>query len=203
MKKNIVLIDYENVQKIDLKSMLNHDVMVKVFHGENQKFTSSFVNTALELGKNKIEFIEIQGTGKNALDFHIAYYIGKISKEMDNFFFHIISRDNGFKPLVDFLNHKENIRCSLDPSMLEMALSKHHLSQTIDEWYKVIKKNLSNPNINKPKRKKTLRNHIMNFCRNAITKDEVNEIIEKLIANKVIQCKNESIQYLSVENAIL
>jgi hypothetical protein len=200
MKKNIVLIDYENVQKIDLQSLFNHDVLIKVFHGKNQKFSSSFVNNALELGKDKIEFIEIQGIGKNALDFHIAYFIGKLSKEMDNLFFHIISRDTGFKPLVDFLNHKENIRCSLDPSILEMALSKPYLPKTIDEWCKLFTKNLSNPKIKKPKKKKTLRNHILSFCHNALSEDEANEIIDKLIANDVIKCLNESIQYLPFEN---
>jgi len=58
MKKNVILIDYENVQKHNLRPLLEHDVLIKVFHGESQKFTSEFTGLALEFGKEKFELIE-------------------------------------------------------------------------------------------------------------------------------------------------
>jgi hypothetical protein len=82
MKKNIILIDYENVQKHDLRPLLVHDVLIKVFYNKNQKASFDFLKLAMEFGKEKFEAIQIEGQGKNAADFHIAYFIGKISKEI-------------------------------------------------------------------------------------------------------------------------
>jgi len=55
----------------------------------------SFTRLALEFGKEKFELVGIKGQGKNAADFHIAYFIGKLSKEIPDSLFHIISRDTG------------------------------------------------------------------------------------------------------------
>ena len=44
------------------------------------------------------EYIQIDGHGKNALDFHIAFYIGRLAMESLGAFFHIISGDTGFGP---------------------------------------------------------------------------------------------------------
>jgi hypothetical protein len=38
------------------------------------------------------EYIKVAGAGRNALDFHIAYYIGRIASQAPEAFFHIISR---------------------------------------------------------------------------------------------------------------
>jgi hypothetical protein len=131
MKKTIVLIDYENVQKHDLRPLLEHDVLIKVFHGENQKFTSDFMRLALDFGKGKFELIQIKGQGKNAADFHIAYFIGKLAKEIPEASFHIISKDTGFKVLADFLNQKQGIFCRVESSIAEMPLLEPHRLESV------------------------------------------------------------------------
>ena len=37
------------------------------------------------------------------MDFHIAFYIGRLSKEEPGSEFHIVSKDKGFDPLVQHL----------------------------------------------------------------------------------------------------
>jgi len=46
------------------------------------------------------QYIKMTGTGKSALDFHIAYYIGELAVRNPNAHFHVISRDTGFDPLL-------------------------------------------------------------------------------------------------------
>jgi len=202
MKTNIILIDYENVQKHDLRPLLNHDVLIKVFYNKNQKATFDFLNLAMAFGKEKFQAIQIQGKGKNAADFHIAYFIGKLAKEIPNPFFHIISKDTGFKPLVEFLKIEEKISCTVEASIAEIPLLKQpqtvikpETPKTIDDWYSIALGKLTNSKAQKPKKKKTLRNQIISFCRKQITENEANAIIEKLIENKIIECKNESVIY--------
>jgi hypothetical protein len=199
MKKNVILIDYENVQKVDFKPLLALDVLIKVFHGENQKFTSDFTNMALEFGKDKFELIKIKGNGKNALDFHIAYYIGKLSKEIENSFFHIISKDTGFKPLVEYLKHNEKIYCLLEPCIAEIPLLKP-IPKTNGERFKLVLETLSNSKTSKPKRIKTLKNQIIAICKKEISDNEADEIIKMLIDKKIIDCNKETILYKKIKN---
>ena len=55
------------------------------------------------LGENA-RYIKISGNGRNALDFHIDYYIGVLATKDSNGRFHVISRDKGFDPLIRHLN---------------------------------------------------------------------------------------------------
>ena len=237
MKKNVILIDYENVQKHNLRPLLEHDVLIKVFHGENQKFTSEFTRLALEFGREKFELVGIKGQGKNAADFHIAYFIGKLSKEIPNSSFHIISRDTGFKVLADFLNQVQGIPCRVESSIADMpllktvaAVTKPNLpvakpgvpaakpfmpatranlpaarpivhgvkpvaARTIGDWYALVKGELTDARAHKPKKKKTLRNQIISICKRKINEIEADAIIQRLVDDRVIEYKNESIIY--------
>jgi hypothetical protein len=51
----------------------------------------------------RAEYVRINGSGKNALDFHIAYYLGQLATQHPDAAFHVISRDTGFDPLVAFM----------------------------------------------------------------------------------------------------
>src|SRR5205085_2215891 len=72
----ILLVDYENVSKLDLSSV-PPDVKVPFFFGASQRtVTKQFFKSALKLAGRFIP-IDIEGPGKNALDFHIAFYLAE------------------------------------------------------------------------------------------------------------------------------
>ena len=78
LKTSIILIDFENVQPKDLTSLRGRPFKTKVFCGANQtKIPFDLAAELQPLGPDA-EYIRIQGTGPNALDFHIAYYIGRL-----------------------------------------------------------------------------------------------------------------------------
>src|SRR3546814_10235162 len=81
MKTNYILIDYENVQPKNLALLEGDHFRVKVFIGAAlAKLPFDLVAGMQALG-SRAEYIRISGNGPNALDFHIAYYIGKRSEE--------------------------------------------------------------------------------------------------------------------------
>jgi len=81
LKTSIILIDFENVQPKDLTSLRGRPFKTKVFCGANQtKIPFALAAELQPLGPDA-EYIRIQGTGRNALDFHIAYYIGRLAAE--------------------------------------------------------------------------------------------------------------------------
>jgi hypothetical protein len=106
MLHRYLLVDFENVPKVDLAA-LPADVMVPFFFGASQKSVSKdFLKTALKLGPRFLP-IDIEGQGKNALDFHIAFYLGEFLARHADAECVILSRDKGFDPLVTHLVGRE------------------------------------------------------------------------------------------------
>ena len=107
MAVNYVLIDFENVQPRNLEILRHHSFRVLVFVGANQSKVPIDLATAMQALGASAQYVKIEGSGKNALDFHIAYYIGEFAAKEPGAHFHIISRDSGFDPLIRHLKNKK------------------------------------------------------------------------------------------------
>ena len=100
--QQILLVDFENVPKVDLGAV-PAGVVVPFFFGAAQKSVpTDFLKAALKLGERFLP-IDIAGAGRNALDFHIAFYLGEYLATHPNAHCVILSRDKGFDPLVRHL----------------------------------------------------------------------------------------------------
>ena len=123
MRTNFVLIDSENVKPEYIEKLKHEHFRVVVFVGANLKqLNFSVVNAVHSLGSNG-SYVQISSHGPSALDFHIAYYIGKLSAAYPDAYFHIISKDKGFDPLIKHLMDQK-ILCSRWASVLEIPLVK-------------------------------------------------------------------------------
>lgn len=123
MRTNFVLIDSENVKPEYIEKLKHEHFRVVVFIGANiKRLDFEIVNVIQSLGSN-CSYVQISSHGPSALDFHIAYYIGNLSAAHPGAYFHIISKDKGFDPLIQHLKN-QNIFCSRWASVLEIPLVK-------------------------------------------------------------------------------
>ena len=123
MRINFILIDSENVKPEYIEKLKHEHFRVVIFVGPNLKWLNFPVANAVQsLGSNG-SYVQISSQGPSALDFHIAYYIGKLSALHPDAYFHIISKDKGFDPLIKHLK-TQNIFCSRWASVLEIPLIK-------------------------------------------------------------------------------
>ena len=100
MKTNYILIDYENVQAKSLALLKGEQFQVRIFLGPNNtKLPVELVLAMHKLG-GRANYIVLETPGANALDFHIAYYLGILAANDPTGFFHIVSMDTGFDPLI-------------------------------------------------------------------------------------------------------
>uniref|UniRef100_UPI0040562E4A PIN domain-containing protein n=1 Tax=Candidatus Electronema sp. TaxID=2698783 RepID=UPI0040562E4A len=79
MKSNYVLIDYENVQVQSLALLKGGEFQVRVFLGPNNTKLPVELVTAMQGLGSRAEYIVLETSGSNALDFHIAYYLGALA----------------------------------------------------------------------------------------------------------------------------
>jgi hypothetical protein len=99
---SVLLVDYENIGKLDLGAIPT-GVRVPFFFGASQRSVpTEFLKAALKLGERFVP-IDIEGQGKNALDFHIAFYLGEYLARSSETPCVILSRDKGFDPLIKHL----------------------------------------------------------------------------------------------------
>lgn len=119
MRTNYVLVDYENVQLASLNRLQDEQFRVLVFLGPtNTKLNVDLVITMQKLGA-RADYIRLETPGHNALDFHLAYYLGTLSASQPDAYFHIISKDTGFDPLIKHLKSKK-IYCTRSQTIDEM-----------------------------------------------------------------------------------
>lgn len=129
----ILFIDYENVTQVRLSSLQQPNLKILIFVGCAQvKIPFELVREAHQLGAS-VEWIGVEGTGPNALDFHIVFYLGQISLQSPTANYVILSRDRGFDPLIQHLA-KIGISCrrierlELLSGQSDLALSQDFLS---------------------------------------------------------------------------
>jgi len=108
MPTNYVLVDFENVQPDSLAVLATGQFRVKVFVGASQakgRISFELVHSMQALGANA-EYVKIARTGKNAVDMHIAYYVGRLLEKEPGAVVHIVSKDTDFDPLIEYLDAK-------------------------------------------------------------------------------------------------
>jgi PIN domain len=106
LTEELLLVDFENVQQVDL-SRVEATARVVIFHGASQKNVPiELVSATQSLGK-RIEWVKIEGNGKNALDFHIACYLGRMLEKNPGSNCVVLSKDKGFDPLLNYLELSE------------------------------------------------------------------------------------------------
>jgi hypothetical protein len=186
-----IFLDFENLA---VQSIPDHSGIERVFifAGEKQNKVSFDVAESMQKLGAKAKLIRIKGSGNNALDFHIAYYIGKYSEIDSKGTFKIISKDKGFDPLVKHLL-SEGINCQRIETLATKLVIKKNLQERISELGSHIR-NLSEKA--RPKKLAKLKAYIKNK-----TKEEdavIEMVIEGLVSGGEIEINVGKIRYLGI-----
>lgn len=121
MSKHLLLVDYENVPKVDL-SFLDDSYRAIIFVGAGQNPPKAASKPGTAHRFRRVEFQKIAGTGKNALDFHIAFQLGRMFETETQTVCIVVSRDKGFDPLLLHLNGN-GLRCRRVESFVDLLVS--------------------------------------------------------------------------------
>lgn len=194
MKNNYILIDYENVQPKSLSILNGHDFRVIVFVGENQTKIPFELASALQVLGSNASYVKIGGNGPNALDFHIAFYIGQLAEKDPDAYFHIISKDSGFDPLIKHLKGRK-IHAQREKDLAEIPWLRISSTTSVEEKIEAIVKSLTARGHARPRKVKTLANTINALFMKKLEEGELVALIEQLKKRGVIVVKSESISY--------
>ncbi len=194
MQTNYVLIDYENVQPKNLDLLAGHAFEVRVFVGGNQtKIAFDFASAMQRMGAHA-SYVRISGSGKNALDFHIAYYLGELTTTDPEACFHIVSKDAGFDPLIKHLRDRK-IKIQRDVDLAEIPVLRMSAATTEDDKLAAIIRNLAGRGQSRPRKLKTLTNTINALFAEKPKEAELTGLIRELETRKLITITNGHVSY--------
>ena len=150
-----VLIDFENVQPKNLEILKEHPFKVFVFCGANQaRIPLALASAMQDLGANG-RYVRMSGNGRNALDFHIAYYLGALIASDPEGHFHIISRDKDYDLLIQHLQEK-NLAVWREADLAEIPVLRIAGTPSRNEKIESIVRNLKGRGQSRPRKVKTL-----------------------------------------------
>jgi hypothetical protein len=110
MTSRLVLVDYENVQKLDV-SAIPPDARVHVILGAKQKPIIAKTKAKLAPLGDRAIVNRIKTIAPNAVDFCIAYYLGDELRQRPQTHCIILSKDKkGFDPLVAHLTKERGLQ---------------------------------------------------------------------------------------------
>lgn len=190
--KKIVYIDYENMPGVNIEDV--DETKFLIFIGENQKKLPTETIVKMQPLGDRVEWITISGSGRNALDFHIAYYLAKYNVHSGATHY-ILSKDAGYDPLVKHVaRFGQKVKRIITPEEIkEKAVLPAGLAQKYAKVLEVLKKQ---DKTRRPKTRKTLSSSIETLFPNPVAKEDVDLIVEHLFRERFIEEKNKRIAYM-------
>ncbi|MDH3350316.1 MAG: PIN domain-containing protein [Gammaproteobacteria bacterium] len=194
MATNYVLIDFENVHPKNLELLTKHPFKVFVFVGASQSKVPFDLADSMQLLGNDARYIKIAGNGQNALDFHIAYYVGELAAKDADAQFHIISKDKGFDPLIKHLKSRK-IRIQREKDLAEIPVLRVPSTTSSDVKIAAIVKNLGGRGQSRPRKVRTLENTINTLFTKKLDKNELASLIQEMQKRKLIIVNQGNVSY--------
>ena len=179
-RTNYIFVDYENVQENELDRIANRPVKVWLVLGEQHKSLPLKLVKLIQKFPEQIVLIETALNGKNELDFVLACELGAMAQKDATGYFHVLSRDKGFDALIKHLKAK-GIHAAR-----HMAFSEITVLMNFEERVNFLKKRFKTKRSGLPKKQKNLEADIQSLFAKMLSSEEVSEMVNKLIADRVI-----------------
>jgi len=185
---NHVFVDFENVQQIDVSVIETKSVNFTLLLGAKQTKIDAGLVEKLMAHAASVQLVRLASSGKNALDFTLAYYVGRTVSADPAAYIHIVSKDTGFDPLVEHLRSR-HIHAHRHNSFDTLTFSGNAKAATLvskpepagqDEPLNRVREQLRKNVANRPKKKKTLLSHLKSHLGKGATDADAAAMLEKL-----------------------
>jgi len=194
-KPNFVLIDFENVQPKNLSILSDEQFQIRLFLGAKQtRLDMRVVDAMHEFGTQRAKYIRALESGKDALDFFITYYLGQMVAENPTAYFHIISKDKGFDPLIAHLQ-REDVKVYRRASLMDIPILTVAKNADMTEKVKAALENLKGRGSARPRKEKTLKNTLKHMFKDELNDTDVGRLFQELVKSNRISINNGNIIY--------
>jgi len=181
---NHVFVDYENMHTMDPGVIGQKAVTVTILLGAKQTKMDLKVVEKLVEHAASVHLVRLTSSGRNALDLTLAFYLGRAVLADPTAYFHIVSKDKDFDPLIEHL-HSRHVKAKRHEDFSELTFSAPKNSSVPPELEngslesRILANWRAHPE-DRPKRRKTLERGLLTFAGKGATAAEVTKLIDKL-----------------------
>jgi hypothetical protein len=190
--ETVILIDHENVANFDLDE-IPPDASVRLFLGAGPgSFKKDWVSKALKRGG--IETINIDGTGRNALDFHIAFYLGELLAQTRETSCVVFSKDKGFAPLVKHLKARGFDVRQVD-NLASLKTPPDNSGSPEHVYLHVVKSLRKQEDRARPATRAKLEKHVANLIKGKKADEDVDKMVRRLEKDGFVKESGKNLDY--------
>lgn len=214
MKTNYVLVDYENVKVADVERLCDERFRVALFLGVHDTKLPVDLVLAMQHLRDRGSYVVLETPGRNALDFHIAYYLGTLAAKDPTGFFHIVSKDTGFDPLIRHLK-TQGILCARSQSVDELpcfassetppkpsngsvpvqSVARPRSKGGLDDLVRIAADDLIRRKASRPRKENTLRSTIHATCGKQLPASQIDKVVQELVKLGWVQVTGTAVTY--------
>lgn len=200
LRTNYILIDYENVRPASLSIVSEYPFRVLLFVGATQNKIPIELAALMQALGNNAEYVRVDGIGKNALDFHLVLYLGRLIEKEANGYFHIISKDSGFDTVIKHLRDQK-VLVQKYAQINDILILKGSGVKTLSERVAATVEFLISRGNAKPRKIDTLSNAINAYFGRTLPSEAIDNIIGELVKRQVIVNDNGKVHYRFPESS--
>lgn len=212
------LIDYENIQPESLPWSADESCHVLLFVGARQNAIPIGLAMDMQAMGARAQYVKVAEVGKNAADFHLAWYLGHLTARDATAEYIIVSADTGFDPLVKHLLKKgvrlkrEDLLPGMMQAVVEKALPETNVlplrpssvksepaakvfPTTLQGRLDYILEKLRSPKTTLPASEPALKNAIASLFRKQIEDADIEGLIAQMRKRKLIVSEGKKIKY--------
>jgi hypothetical protein len=201
MKTQVILVDFENVQPDLLPALNLEGTRVLVFIGPHQTKLPFAIVQAVQMLGERAQYVQVSKQGNDALDMHIAFYIGQLATELKDAYFHVIAKDRDYDPLIAHLKLRK-IGAAKWPSLASIPVLRRAAANTLSEQVAAVQDWLVERKANRPKTLKTLTNSLKTSAfAGRLADDAIEALLQALVAEGLIAIQGQKIEYPGMADA--
>lgn len=194
MKREIIFVDFENIQNLNFKKRDGVDSHIILFVGSKQN--SLNIETLINLmSASEFNIVKVEASTKNALDFTLSIEVGRFHEreEIDTKFI-VVSKDRGFEAVKTYIKmsgREIELLSDIHPKKAKVVVPK------IDEERgEFLISHFSRENFPRATRLETLKNQIASIFRSEqIKESEVDAIVKYLQSVHFLKVNDKKIIY--------
>lgn len=192
--KRVILIDYENTQRIDFEQINTEGTEIIIFLGKSQnKIPFPIVEKVQTLGKS-VRWLKIAGDGKNNLDFHLAFELGRLCEGIgEDAEFIILSKDSGYDALIAYII-ENGLNVKRIANLAELSDGMKEPPSSTFTGYIVANLSKIAPE-RRPRTRSTLKKHMESVLRERASANEIDSIIEEMFIKGLLTETGKRLKY--------
>jgi hypothetical protein len=188
---NYIFVDFENTQAVDVSLLAGKAAILLLVVGDKQKNLPVTLVKQLLAHADQVGVVEAGCTGKNALDFVLAFHVGQWAKQDPTGYFHIVSRDKGFDALITHLRQLK-VSAARHDEFTQIPLFINHQQTTTGDKIAFLTERLSIPGASRPAKRAKLISYVTATFSRQLAENEVLGLVHDMEQRKLITISEDN-----------